>query len=48
MLYGGLDFSASFHPLTASKKWFFGRVFLFVEFVLRITPLQIELEAEIS
>ena len=43
MLFGGLDFSDPLQPLSASKKWFFDRVFLFFEFVLRITALQIEL-----
>ena len=41
--FGSFDFSASFHPLTAPKKWFYGRVFLFFKFVPHITPLQIEL-----
>ena len=41
--FGGLDFSAPFHPLTAPIKWFFGRVFLFFQFVPRVTPLQIKL-----
>ena len=27
--FGGLDFSTSFHPLTATKDWFFGRFFFF-------------------
>ena len=42
MPFGGLDFSAHFHPLTAPMKWFFGQVFLFFEFFPRITLLQIE------
>ena len=42
---GGLYFSTLFHALTASKKRVFGRFFSFSEFVLRITPLQIELES---
>ena len=41
--FGHLDFSAQFHPLAAQKKWFFGRFFLFFEFVSPITPLQIKL-----
>ena len=42
VLFGGVDFSAPFHPLIASKKWVFAQVFLFFEFVPRITRLQIE------
>ena len=41
MPFGGLEFSAPFHPFKALKKWFFGRVFLLFEFVLRIAYLQI-------
>ena len=40
VLFGGFDFLALFHPLTAPKKWFFGRVFLLFEFVPRIIHLQ--------
>ena len=45
MPFGGLVFSASFHPLTTPKKWFFCRFFSFLAFVPRITPLQIELRS---
>ena len=31
--FGDLDFSAPFHPFTASKKWFVGRIFLFPSFL---------------
>ena len=31
--FGGLDFSASFQPLLAQKKWVFGRVFAFLSFL---------------
>ena len=41
--FGGPDFSAPIHPLTAPKKWFFGRLYLLFEFVPHIIPLQIEL-----
>ena len=43
---GGPNLSAPFHPLTVSKKWFFGRFFSFFssfKFVPHVTPLQIEL-----
>ena len=36
-----LDFSDPFDPLTAPMKSFFGRLFLFFEFVPHITHLQI-------
>ena len=48
LVFGGLDFSALFQPLVAPKKCFFGWVFAFLsflEFVPRITPVQIQLES---
>ena len=46
MLFEGLDYSAPFQPLADPKKWFFSCFFLFqsfLEFVPRLTPLQIKL-----
>ena len=43
MPFGGLDFSDPSQPLASQKEVFFGWFFSFFEFVLRITPLQIEL-----
>ena len=37
------DFSASLQTLTASRKLFFDHVFLLFEFVLSLSPVQIEL-----
>ena len=48
MSFGGLDFSAPFHLLTAPKKWIFDRFFLFFESFPRITPLQIERGSKIK
>ena len=46
MLFGSLNFSVPFQPLSLPKKWFFRRISLFLsflEFVPRTTPLQSEL-----
>ena len=37
--FGGLNFSVPYHPLTAPKKLFFGRVFSFFDSIPRTTPL---------
>ena len=42
-LSGSFIFLASLHSITVQKFCFFGRFFLFFEFVSLITPLQIEL-----
>ena len=43
--FAGVDFSAAFQSLTAPKKWFFGRLFLFFEFVPSLCPLQMGLRS---
>ena len=43
VLFWDLDFSAPFYFLTASNVWLFGRFIVFLEFVPRITFLQIGL-----